>query len=131
MKVRLTKTEQAAETWCIEAHGAEPHDIEERDSAVAYVEEICDLMGYDLKWTRATKGELVEGVATIKDTYTACVGCMSWESPHIVLTVNGKDYVWLMESEELLYSKGKSFPIRAFAYDYHGSDLKHLRKVKR
>ena len=50
MRVRLDKTEEAACTWCIEVFGADPHDIEERDSAIAYVEEICALMGYSLKW---------------------------------------------------------------------------------
>lgn len=76
------------------------------------------------------KGELVQGKCTIKKTWTACVGCMAWESPHILIVMeDGREFLWRPEFETWLYKTGKSFVIRAFAYDSKCS-WKTLRRVK-
>lgn len=35
------------------------------------------------------KTELIDGIGTIVEIGSSCVGCMSWETPYILLKING------------------------------------------
>jgi hypothetical protein len=86
-------TEEKAAKWLIEVCGAEPHDIEERKSAVAYAAEMAATLGVDNPFA----SETITGELLVIAYGSSCMGNMAWETPYVILRKEhrgGKDFTY-------------------------------------
>jgi hypothetical protein len=81
----MTNEEKAAR-WLIEVCGAEPHDIEERKSALAYAAEMAATLGIDNPFA----SETITGQLLVVAYGSSCMGCMAWETPYVILRREGR-----------------------------------------
>ena len=83
--------------------------------------------------TTKTKGRKVKGIHILVKTGSTIVGCMTWETPYLVVEdpITGEQFRWVSDnagSSDIFYKQaGSAVYIDAFARQ----DSNHLYRVKR
>ena len=65
--------------------------------------------------TQTTKNKTykIEGTGTIIDIGSSCVGCMAWETPYIIIAINGERFKYQSDRvNELDFFKGEIVKVK-------------------